>query len=97
MLWYVAPCVLAVSHACSASIYRVEITSFPVVFGLDATFSRQFDLIFIYIKIYIKRFIAQEISDILVYKKLQNCSLNQFALVVARCASDRVSALLGCY
>jgi hypothetical protein len=33
----------------------------------------------------------------LCYKKLQNCSLNQFSLVVARCASDGVSALLGCY
>jgi hypothetical protein len=33
----------------------------------------------------------------LCYNKLQNCSLNQFALVVARCASDTVSALLGCY
>jgi hypothetical protein len=29
--------------------------------------------------------------------KLQNCSLIQFALVVARCVSDTVSALLGCY
>jgi hypothetical protein len=47
---------------------------------------------------FLKRFIAQEISDIhLVTRNYKNCSLNQFALVVARCASDRVYALLSCY
>ena len=31
------------------------------------------------------------------YTKLQNCSLNQFAIVVTRRVSDRVSTVLGSY
>jgi len=31
------------------------------------------------------------------YTRLQNCSLNQFAIVVTRRVSDRVSTVLGSY
>jgi hypothetical protein len=48
--------------------------------------------------VFLKRFIAQKISNIhLVTKDYKNCSLNQFAFVVARWARGRVSALLGSF
>ena len=43
------------------------------------------------------RFIAQKISEIHRVTKLQNCSFNQFALVVPRRASDTECTVLGSY
>ena len=46
---------------------------------------------------FLKRFIAQKISEIHRVTKLRNCSFNQFALVVLRRASDRECIVLGSY
>ena len=46
---------------------------------------------------FLKRFIAQKISEIHRVTKLRNCSFNQFALVVPRRASDRECTVLGTY
>ena len=44
-----------------------------------------------------KRFIAQKIGEIHRVTKLQNCSCNQFALVVLRRAGPREFTVLGTY
>ena len=46
---------------------------------------------------FLKRFIAQKISEIHGVTKLRNCSFNQFALVVPRRASDTECTVLGSY
>ena len=49
------------------------------------------------VSFFLKRFIAQKISEIHRVTKLRNCSFNQFALVVPRRASDRECTVSASY
>jgi hypothetical protein len=91
--------VMAKQVSCQPLTWMVKVPSQPSLCGIcggqsgtgtDFSLSTSLFLCFFFKEIYCT-------ENSLRYTRLQNCSFNQFAIVVIRRARDRVSAVLGMY